>query len=179
MDQGRRTHYRDFYEPGADDGPVALVHGNCQAESLRVLLAGSPTFPYPLVRVPPVHELTADDLEPLSRLLPRTRLLLSQPVRDGYRDLQLGTSQLVPGGRVLRWPVIRYSVLHPYSAIVRHPSDQPGGADSPTPRPPRPRGRGRPARGPVRSVLVAVVRRHRDGLDHVGGLLQGVHRLRR
>lgn len=126
MDPARRAHYGDFYGP-PPPGPVALVHGNCQAESLRVLLAGSPTFGLPLVRMPPVHELTADDLAHLHPLLTRTQLLLSQPVRDGYRDLPLGTAELAArmprGARVLRWPVIRYMGLHPYVAIVRHPSD--------------------------------------------------------
>ena len=129
MDPGRRAHYADFYQgpPGTD--PVALVHGNCQAESLRILLAGSPTFPYRTVRVPPAHELTVEDLPALDRVLARTALLLSQPVRDDYRDLPIGTGQL--GGRpgpasrlVLRWPVVRFTGLHPWSAIVRHPSDR-------------------------------------------------------
>jgi len=40
-DQGRREHYGEFYglRPLPDDGrPLLLVHGNCQAEALRVLL---------------------------------------------------------------------------------------------------------------------------------------------
>lgn len=120
----RRQHYRDFYDGPADDGrPLAVVHGNCQAEALRVLLAGSPTFPWRPVRVPPVHELEADDLVPLRALLCRTTLLLSQPVRDDYRGLPLGTAQvaalLAPGGTTVRWPVVRYAGLHPWQAIVR------------------------------------------------------------
>lgn len=125
MDPGRRRHYGEFYDGGT--GPVALVHGNCQAESLRVLLAGSPTFTPRPVRVPPVHELTADDLPHLHALLARTTVLLGQPVRDGYRDLPLGTAELAAhlptGARVLRWPVVRYAGLHPWTVIVRHPSD--------------------------------------------------------
>ncbi len=124
MDPGRRAHYADFYDGPPGGAPLALVHGNCQAGSLRVLLAGSPTFPYHAVRMPPVHELTADDLP---ALLPRTALLASQPVRDGYRDLPLGTAQLAAclprGAQVVRWPVIRYAGLQPYTVIVRHPSD--------------------------------------------------------
>ncbi|GAA3223440.1 hypothetical protein GCM10017691_10440 [Pseudonocardia petroleophila] len=125
MDPGRRRHYGEFYDGGS--GPVALVHGNCQAESLRVLLAGSPTFAPRPVRIPPVHELTADDLPHLHALLARTTVLLSQPVRDGYRDLPLGTAEIAahlpPDARVLRWPVVRYAGLHPWTVIVRHPSD--------------------------------------------------------
>jgi Polysaccharide biosynthesis enzyme WcbI len=128
MDPARREHYADFYDGPPGDAPLALVHGNCQAGSLRVLLAGSPTFPYHAVRMPPVHELTADDLPALHALLPRTALLASQPVRDGYRDLPLGTSQLAAalprGAQVVRWPVIRYAGLHPYTVIVRHPTDR-------------------------------------------------------
>ncbi|QJY44581.1 WcbI family polysaccharide biosynthesis putative acetyltransferase [Pseudonocardia broussonetiae] len=127
MDHGRRRHYGEFYGLVDEPGPVTLVHGNCQAESLRVLLAGSPTFAPRPVRVPPVHELTADDLPHLHALLARTALLLSQPVRDGYRDLPLGTAELAArlpaGARVLRWPVVRYAGLHPWTVIVRHPLD--------------------------------------------------------
>lgn len=127
MDPGRRAHYAEFYDGPPGTGPLALVHGNCQAESLRVLLAGSPSFPYRTVRMPPVHELTADDLPALHALLPRTALLACQPVRDDYRDLPLGAAQLaarLPGdAQLVRWPVIRYAGLAPYTVIVRHPSD--------------------------------------------------------
>jgi hypothetical protein len=120
MTDGRRAHYGGFYGP-PPDGAVGLVHGNCQAEALRVLLG--PGF----VRIPPVHELTAADLPHLHRLLTRCTMLVSQPVRDGYRDLPLGTAELtarLPGGaRVVRVPVVRYTGLHPYAAIVRHPDD--------------------------------------------------------
>lgn len=128
MDPGRRAHFADFYDGPPGDGPVAFVHGNCQAESLRILLAASPTFPFRTVRVPPAHELAAEDLPALDRLVSRTALLLSQPVREDYRGLPIGTGQLEArlggGGRVVRWPVIRFTGLHPYSAIVRHPSDR-------------------------------------------------------
>lgn len=127
MDPGRRRHYADFYDGPPGTGPVTVVLGNCQAESLRVLLDTSADRDQPPVRIPPVHELTADDLRPLHRLLARTAVLLSQPVRDDYRDLPVGTAQLAAalprGARVLRWPVIRHTGLHPYAAIVRHPSD--------------------------------------------------------
>lgn len=126
MDPGRRQHYRDLYEPD-DDGPVATVHGNCQAEAVRVLLATSPTFPLPLARIPPVHELEPSDLPALRRLWARTEVLLSQPVRAGYRQMPLGTDEVAaachPRLRLRRWPVVRYAGLHPYSVIVRHPSD--------------------------------------------------------
>lgn len=126
MDAGRHAHFAEFYDGPPGEDPVAFVHGNCQAESLRLLLAGSPTFPYRTVRVPPAHELTPTDLPALERLLSRTALLLSQPVRDDYRGLPIGTGQLAArsSARVLRWPVVRFTGLHPYAAIVRHPSDR-------------------------------------------------------
>jgi hypothetical protein len=131
MDSARRAHYGDFYGP-APSGPVAVVWGNCQAESIRVLLAGSATFPLPTVRVPPVHELQPDDMAPLAALLPHVSILLSQPIRSGYRGLPIGTADvaaaLPPGGQVLVWPIVRYVGLHPYAAIVRdpdHPSADP------------------------------------------------------
>lgn len=122
----RRAHYGEFYEGAADDGrPLGVVHGNCQAEALRVLLAASTTLPWRLVRVPPVHELGEDDLPCLDRLLARCTLLLSQPVREGYRGLPLGTAEVATrmpaGAQVLRWPVVRWTGLHPWQAIVRLP----------------------------------------------------------
>ena len=120
----RREHYRDLYDGPVRDGrPLAVVHGNCQAEALRVLLAGSPSFPWQAVRVPPVHELEASDLTSYDRLLAASTLLVSQPVAHGYRDLPLGTAQvsarLAPGAVVVVWPVVRWQGLHPWQAIVR------------------------------------------------------------
>ncbi|ANY08885.1 WcbI family polysaccharide biosynthesis putative acetyltransferase [Pseudonocardia sp. HH130630-07] len=128
MNDPRRRHYGVFYGLSAPPpGPLALVWGNCQAESLRVLLATVPDLPFAPVRIPPVHEIVDADLPHLRRVLARTALLASQPVRDGYRGLPLGTAEVgaaLPGGaRVVRWPVVRHPALHPWSAIVRHPDD--------------------------------------------------------
>ncbi|MBC7679980.1 MAG: hypothetical protein H7233_13495 [Pseudorhodobacter sp.] len=122
----RRQHYRDLYDGPVRDGrPLAVVHGNCQAEALRVLLSGSPSFPFQPVRVPPVHELEAGDLAAYDRLLAATSLLVSQPVSEDYRGLPLGTGQvsarLAPGAAVVVWPVVRWQGLHPWQAIVRAP----------------------------------------------------------
>jgi hypothetical protein len=136
----RTRHYGTFYglDPAeradtadadglSDDLPVLLVWGNCQAEAVRVLLAASPSLQMRAVRIPPVFELTASDIDPLRRLAGRASVLLAQPVKDGYRDLPLGTAEvasLMPkGGTVVRWPVIRSSVLHPFQAIIRDPRD--------------------------------------------------------
>ncbi|MCO8271627.1 WcbI family polysaccharide biosynthesis putative acetyltransferase [Actinoplanes sp. TRM 88003] len=122
----RTRHYGVFYgldEP-TGDGPVALVIGNCQAESLRLMLDGGELR---TVRLPPVHELVADDLPHLARWLARTTLLITQPIRDDYRGLPLGSAQLrEPLGRgalTVRVPVIRFAGLYPAHAIVRPPSD--------------------------------------------------------
>lgn len=122
----RTRHYGVFYglEPLETECPIALVHGNCQAESLRIVLDGGGLAS---VRIPPVHELGAADLPHLARWLGRARLLVSQPVRDGYRGLPLGTAELArglgAGARVVRVPVIRFAGLYPAHAIVRPPSD--------------------------------------------------------
>jgi hypothetical protein len=128
-DLGRTRHYGEFYgRPSGDARPLWLVIGNCQAEALRIALDAVTDRPFRTVRVPPVHELGADDLPHLHALLGRTAVLLSQPIRDDYRDLPLGTSQLaatVPASAtVLRWPVIRYAGLYPFQVIVRRPSDR-------------------------------------------------------
>ena len=78
-DQGRREHYGEFYglRPLPDDGrPLLLVHGNCQAEAMRVLLAG--VGEHRTVRVPPVHELEASVAE-----ASRTRSIRFRRTRSG------------------------------------------------------------------------------------------------
>lgn len=138
---GRTRHYGTFYglpdadrtdHPGdgpvpAADAPVLLIWGNCQAEALRVLLAGSPTLELRTVRIPPVFELTRADLEHLRVLASRAAILLTQPVRDDYGNLPLGSEQvaaLMPADRVVvHWPVIRFAGFHPFQAIIRDPAD--------------------------------------------------------
>ncbi len=122
----RTSHYGVFYgldEP-AGDGPVTLVVGNCQAESLRIMLDGAGLR---TVRTPPVHELTPDDLQYLDGWLARTTLLITQPIRDNYRGLPLGLAQLGvrlgAGARAVRVPVLRFAGLYPAHAIIRPPSD--------------------------------------------------------
>ena len=126
-DDGRRRHYADFYEPhdslSDDSGLTGVVFGNCQAESLRQFLPSSVNW----VRMPPVHELVATDLPHVERLLERADVLISQPVRDDYHGMPLGTSQLFSRVRELCarlvFPVIRFAGLYPTHAIVRPPSD--------------------------------------------------------
>lgn len=124
----RREHYAHFYglRPVSEAGPLIVVHGNCQAESLRVLLQGFES-PVTTVRIPPVHELEPEDLAPLTDLVRRADVLVSQPIRPDYRGLPVGTSQLSaltgPSSRTVVVPIMRYAGLHPYQAIVRHPSE--------------------------------------------------------
>lgn len=105
-----------------DDRPTLVVTGNCQAESLRLLLDGDDVR---TVRVPPLHELGPADVTDLAALLARTDLLVSQPVAADYRGLPIGTEQLAahlpPGARTALVPPVRYAGLHPYHLLVHPP----------------------------------------------------------
>ncbi|MFS0712401.1 WcbI family polysaccharide biosynthesis putative acetyltransferase [Microbacterium sp. 2P01SA-2] len=96
-----------------------LVVGNCQAESMRIVLDAADR---PTVRVPPVHEMDAADVARLHELLPRAAFLVAQPVRDDYHGLRLGTRQLAaslgPSARLVTFPVVRYAGLHPFQAAL-------------------------------------------------------------
>lgn len=125
-----REHYRDLYDglpEGTSDRPVLAVLGNCQAESLRLLLDEDDIT---TVRLPALHELTAYDVAPLQALLARTDLLVSQPVGDDYRGLPVGTAQaraaLPSGATHVLVPSLRYAGLHPHHLLVHPPGlDQP------------------------------------------------------
>lgn len=107
------------------DAPWLTVVGNCQAESLRLQMES--TGQTASRRIPPVHELASDDLPALRELLARTDILAIQPIRDDYRGLPLGTSQLIallpPSATVVLFPVLRYDGLMPYQAIIRDPDE--------------------------------------------------------
>ncbi|NQX13456.1 peptide ABC transporter ATPase [Microbacteriaceae bacterium VKM Ac-2855] len=121
----RRRHYGEFYglsEP-EEHGRVVLVVGNCQAESLRIMMQGPDVTP---IRMPPVHELTVADLPHLDRWLGRASVLISQPIRDNYHGMPLGTAQLATRlgrGDLVTVPVIRFAGLYPRHAIIRPPRD--------------------------------------------------------
>jgi hypothetical protein len=139
---GRTRHYGRFYGlprserspdgTAADDAdlPLLLIWGNCQAEALRLVLARSPSLQFSTVRMPPVFELTSADLPHLHALAGRASILLTQPVKDNYRELPLGgaqiTSMMPTGATVIHWPVIRTSIFHPFQAIVRDPDGELG-----------------------------------------------------
>jgi hypothetical protein len=121
-DDGRRGHYGEFY--GLRDAPAGagVVVGNCQAESLRIVIDGPAT---PTVRVPPVHELTAHDVPLLERLISGAAFLVVQPVRDDYHGLPLGTRQLTAllpaSARTVTVPIVRYTGLYPFQWVLRVP----------------------------------------------------------
>ncbi|MGN0100820.1 MAG: WcbI family polysaccharide biosynthesis putative acetyltransferase [Dietzia sp.] len=110
----------------ASDRPTVMVIGNCQADVYRDLLRTSGEVR--VVDVRPVYEMTAADLPALHHDLARTDVLITQPVRDDYRDLPLGHRQLaarLPGSAtVVLVPVLRYAGLHPYQVLVRPPHDR-------------------------------------------------------
>ena len=77
------------------------------------------------MRIPPVHELTADDLPAFDRVLTAAGVVVTQPIRDGYRDLPVGTRQVaarLPRSTTLVVvPAVRHRALHPMQAVVRFP----------------------------------------------------------
>lgn len=116
----RRRHYGEFFglEPLPEVFGVAL--GNCQAESLRLVMdAPGRRF----VRVPPVHELDAAETARLHEVVGRAEIVVTQPIRDDYRDLPLGTSQIAAAtsARILTVPPVRFAGLHPFQVAIRVP----------------------------------------------------------
>lgn len=118
----RRRHYAEFFGDAPAPEGYGVVVGNCQAESIRLVISGET---HPAVRVPAVHEMDADDARRLHHLLSGAAFLVAQPIRDGYRDLPLGTAQLraaLPlGARTVVVPSLRYGGLHPFQAAIRVP----------------------------------------------------------
>lgn len=100
------------------------VVGNCQAESTRRLLMSTGAFESE--RIKPVHELERDDMDWFTDLLSRTDVLVTQPIRDDYRGLPVGTRQmrehLPRTARHITVPVLRFDGLMPYHAIIRNPA---------------------------------------------------------
>ncbi|MCW2867216.1 MAG: hypothetical protein JWR20_1404 [Marmoricola sp.] len=121
-------HYRHFLagpRAGAEphDGrPLLLALGNCQAESLRLLLDAGDVR---TVQVPALHDLRPAEVPVLQQWLARTDLLVAPPVAPDYRGLPLGTDQLVgqlpASARTCRVPLVRYAGLHPWHLVVHPP----------------------------------------------------------
>lgn len=125
----RREHYGEFYglrlPHQRDDLPTVAVVGNCQAESLRILLDS--TGMVNSFRIPPIHEWTQEDVCLMHLVLNTVDILVMQPVRDDYRGLVCGTTQLAAflpaAAQVVTFPVLRFDGLMPYHAIIRAPLD--------------------------------------------------------
>ena len=117
---GRRRHYGEFYGLAPLPESFGVVLGNCQAESLRLVI-DAPDRRF--IRVPPVHEMTAEDARRLHDLVPAAHTVITQPVRDDYHDLPLGTRQVAAStsARVLTVPPVRFAGLHPFQAAIRVP----------------------------------------------------------
>lgn len=107
-----------------DSRDLCLVYGNCQAEGIRTLLGHSPVFAnrYKTASIPAVHEIEDSDLAVLGQALPHVKLLICHPVRDGYRDRPLGTSEiraLLPDdARVVSTVPLYYEGLFPYQVYL-------------------------------------------------------------
>ncbi len=118
----RRSHYAQFYGEAPVPAGYGIVVGNCQAESLRLVVASDAL---PAIRIPAVHELTSDEVRRLHELLRGAAFLVVQPIRDDYRALPLGTAQLrasLPAGaRTVTVPAVRFAGLHPFQAVLRLP----------------------------------------------------------
>ena len=125
-DPGRARHYGEFYGLAPlpdDDRPLLVVHGNCQAESLRQLLQQAPDAPWSSVRIPPVHELAADEVPLLQRVLERADVVLTQPIADDYRGMPVGAGDVrrtARRARTLVWPVVFYAGLQPWQIVHHH-----------------------------------------------------------
>lgn len=118
--EARRRHYAEFYALAPLPADFGVVLGNCQAESLRIVMdAADRRF----VRVPAVHEMTAEDAQRLHEVVGAAHTVVTQPVRDDYHGLPLGTRQVAAAttGRVLTLPPVRYGGLHPFQAALRVP----------------------------------------------------------
>ena len=106
----------------ADDRPLLVVAGNCQAESFRLLLDAGDVRTQ---RMPALHELTPADVVDLHELLSRADMMVAQPTADDYRGLPVGTRQLravlPPSARVALVPSLRYAGLHPFHLLVHPP----------------------------------------------------------
>lgn len=100
---------------------LLVVVGNCQAESTRKLLMSTGHFTGE--RIAPVHELEAADMGWFLDLVARADVLVTQPIRDNYRGLPVGTRQLQTSARRVVVPVLRFDGLMPHQAIIRDPED--------------------------------------------------------
>ncbi|MEI4277849.1 WcbI family polysaccharide biosynthesis putative acetyltransferase [Klenkia terrae] len=127
----RRWHELDpaTVEPGS----VGFVWGNCQAESIRRMVApAGAAHGVEFVRLPPVFEMDEAEVGRLHALMAVAGVLVTQPVKDEYRVPGCGSEQLVAllpaDARVVRVPTTYYEGLFPWQV---HAHDADGRVDAP------------------------------------------------
>ena len=104
----------------SSSAPLIVVWGNCQAKPIATLIESSVRAAGMQVEhLPPVFEISEAGFEHLRwNILPRTAVLISQPVRDEYRIPGCGTSQLAEllpsDARLLTFPVTYDTSAFPY-----------------------------------------------------------------
>jgi Polysaccharide biosynthesis enzyme WcbI len=112
----------------AESRPLCVVYGNCHADPIRRLLERSPAFTtaFRTTRITAAHELKADQLDQLKSTLAGASLLITQPVRDDYRGLPIGSGQLAANTpdscRTITIPALYYDATYPFQVYVR-PTD--------------------------------------------------------
>lgn len=116
----RERHYSEFFGHAPLPERFGVILGNCQAESLRLVI-DAPEHRF--VRVPPVFEMDAAETARLHDLVGAADIVVSQPIRDDYRGLPLGTQQIaaITTARMLTVPPVRFAGLHPFQAAIRVP----------------------------------------------------------
>ena len=116
----RERHYSEFFGHAPLPERFGVILGNCQAESLRLVI-DSPEHRF--IRVPPVFEMDAAETARLHEVVRAAQIVVSQPIRDDYRDLPLGTTQIAAAtdARMLTVPPVRFAGLHPFQAAIRVP----------------------------------------------------------
>ena len=124
-------HLRRWHEldPAAvEAGTVGFVWGNCQAESIRRMVApAGAEHGVEFVRLPPVFEMDEAEVARLHELVALAGVLVTQPVKDEYRVPGCGSEQLVAllpeDARVVRVPTTYYEGLFPWQV---HAHDERG-----------------------------------------------------
>lgn len=100
-------------------GSIGFVWGNCQAESIRrMIVPVGADHGVAFVRLPPVFEMTVEQVRGLHALLPVAGVLVTQPVKDEYRVPGCGSQQLTAllgsAARVVTVPATYYEGLFPW-----------------------------------------------------------------
>ncbi len=102
-----------------EPGTTGFVWGNCQAESIRRMVApAGAAHGVEFVRLPPVFEMDEAEVGRLHDLLAVSGVLVTQPVKDEYRVPGCGSEQLIAllpaDARVVRVPTTYYEGLFPW-----------------------------------------------------------------